>query len=126
MADHGLTAKRVTSSRQNSNNYEGASLGSRSSGRLKKGKKSKQANAKLSSTHSLQVKINKQKVKNKSEDGSLNDTNKLEESGASICLDDVGVKGIEQNTIDHYDRVQNETPLSKRIRRTSRASFRSN
>lgn len=95
MSGQGITAKRVTSARPYDKG-DTHSQGSRSSGTGRRKSKSKKgANKKLSSTHSLQIKMTKNNRQG-SEQRSLNDTNRLDESD-DVMVDDQGAHIMEDH-----------------------------
>lgn len=87
MSNQGL---KLTSARQNSYQYESKSQGSRGSGTNRKKSKKTHPNAKMSSTHSLQINMTQKNKGNSSDCGSRANTNRLEGEESDVNIDERG------------------------------------
>ena len=96
MSGQGLYTKRLTSARQNSNHNDSKSQGSKGSKQSGSRKKSKKGNpnAKISSTHSLQINMTQKNKGNSSENGSNANTNRLEGEESDVNIDEVGASRV--------------------------------
>lgn len=96
MSGQAIYTKRLTSARQNSNtNNDSKSQGSRGSISGRKKLKKSHVNAKMSSTHSLQINMTQKNKGNSSDNGSNANTNRLEEGEESdVNIDEVGASRV--------------------------------
>lgn len=99
MSGQAIYTKRLTSARQNSNtNNDSKSQGSRGSISGRKKLKKSHVNAKMSSTHSLQINMTQKNKGNSSDNGSHANTNRLEGEESDVNIDEVGASRVMDNS----------------------------